>query len=125
MAKWAVALRMKYVTYHTMENAIQSGEIIRTHILRPTWHFVSRNDIRWMMQLSAPCVKKATQYVDKQVGLTETLFKKAWKIVEPQFKQEDSLTKEDIISIEIRRVRPMHCSKRLFLPLFKYQKMKL
>jgi len=99
MAKWAIALRMKHVTDHTIENAIQSGEIIRTHILRPTWHFVSRNDIRWMMQLSAPYVKKATQYVDRQVGLTETLFKKAWKIIEPQFKKEDSLTKEDIISI--------------------------
>lgn len=99
MAKWAIGLRMKHGTDHIVENAIQSGEIIRTHILRPTWHFVSRNDVRWMMQLSAPYIKKATQYVDKQVGLTDTLFKKAWKIIEPQFKHEDSLTKENIISV--------------------------
>jgi hypothetical protein len=103
MAKWAVALRMDDANHPLIENAIQSGEIIRTHILRPTWHFVSRHDIRWMMRLSAPYVKKATQYVDRNVGLTDALFRKAWKIIEPNFKQASSLTKEDIMSILAKR----------------------
>src|SRR5688500_385987 len=67
MAKWAVGIRMRKVSDSDIEMCVNSGEILRTHILRPTWHFVSRKDIRWMMDLSAPYVKKATQYVDRQV----------------------------------------------------------
>lgn len=98
MAKWAVGLRMNNAEESIIEKSINSGEIIRTHILRPTWHFVSNKDVRWMMEISAPYVKKAAHYVDKQVGLTDELFKKVWRIIAQQFKEEDNLTKEDIVS---------------------------
>jgi hypothetical protein len=98
MALWAVGLRMKKPIQRIVESSINSGEIIRTHILRPTWHLVHKNNIRWMMELSAPNVKKATQYVDKKEGLTDELFKKAWLIIERQFKDVENLTKDDIMS---------------------------
>lgn len=98
MALWAVGLRMKTPDGSAIENQINSGKIIRTHILRPTWHLVHQKDIRWVMELSAPNVKKATQYVDKKEGLTDELFLKAWKIIEQKFKEADNLTKEDIMS---------------------------
>jgi hypothetical protein len=97
MAKWAVALRMRQPSDAAVEMSVNSGEIIRTHILRPTWHFVSCKDIRWMMELTAPNVKRATQYVDKQVGLTDEIFKKAWKMIERELAREDNLTKEDLM----------------------------
>jgi hypothetical protein len=50
-----------------------------------------------MMELSAPYLKKATQYVNKQVGLTDELFKKAWKIIEVELQRENNLTKEDLM----------------------------
>jgi hypothetical protein len=96
MAKWAVGMRMQNPSNSDIEMSINAGEIIRTHILRPTWHFVHAKDIRWMMELSAPNVKKATQYVDKQVGLTDSVFKKAWKIIETELDNDDNLTKEDL-----------------------------
>ena len=76
MAKWAVGARMQKASDLDIETSVNSGDIIRTHILRPTWHFVSRKDVRWMTELSAPYVKKATRYVDRQVGLTDKIFKK-------------------------------------------------
>ena len=97
MALWAVGLRIKSPNRSAIENLINSGEIIRTHILRPTWHLVHQKDIRWMLELSAPNVKKATQYVDKKEGLTDELFLKAWKIIEQKFREIDNLTKEDIM----------------------------
>ncbi|HEY9008247.1 MAG TPA: winged helix DNA-binding domain-containing protein [Ohtaekwangia sp.] len=96
MAKWAVGMRMQNASDAAIEMSIQAGEIIRTHILRPTWHFVHVNDVRWMMELSAPNVKKATQYVDKQVGLTDDIFKKAWKVIETAMNRDNNLTKEDL-----------------------------
>jgi hypothetical protein len=54
MAKWAVGLRMPVSTQQLIEMAFDKGEIFRTHLLRPTWHFVSAEDLYWMIQLSAP-----------------------------------------------------------------------
>ena len=48
MVKWAVGLRLPNSTDRAMESAIHNGEILRTHLLRPTWHLVSAEDIRWM-----------------------------------------------------------------------------
>jgi hypothetical protein len=96
MAKWAVGMRMQNPSDSAIEKSIDAGKIIRTHILRPTWHFVHANDIRWMMELSAPSVRKATQYVDKQVGLTDSIFKKVWKVIEIELSRDSNLTKEDL-----------------------------
>lgn len=75
MAKWAAGMRVRRASDSDIEMCVNSGDIIRTHILRPTWHFVSCKEIRWMMELSAPNLRKATRYVDRQVGLTDELFK--------------------------------------------------
>lgn len=40
MVKWAIGVRLPNSTQHEIETAINNGEIIRTHLLRPTWHFV-------------------------------------------------------------------------------------
>ena len=45
MAKWAVGLRLLYPTNLKIETALNKGEIIRTHLMRPTWHFVASDDI--------------------------------------------------------------------------------
>lgn len=54
-AKWALALRMRATTTDAVvEEAFNDGQILRTHLLRPTWHFVAPEDIRWLLQLTAP-----------------------------------------------------------------------
>ena len=53
-AKWALALRMRKATDAAVEAAFNEGQILRTHLLRPTWHFVAPEDIRWLLQLTAP-----------------------------------------------------------------------
>src|SRR5688572_21145143 len=58
-AKWALALRMSHATNVAVEDAFNRGEILRTHLLRPTWHFVTPADIRWLLQLTGPRVHLA------------------------------------------------------------------
>ena len=53
-AKWALALRMRATTDADVEEAFNDGQILRTHLMRPTWHFVAPEDIRWLLQLTAP-----------------------------------------------------------------------
>src|SRR5688500_15870492 len=55
-AKWALALRMREATSASVQEAYDRGEILRTHVMRPTWHFVTPEDIRWLLELTAPRV---------------------------------------------------------------------
>ena len=50
-ARWGLALRMtKRTTDEEIERAVNEGRILRTHVMRPTWHFVTPADIRWMLE---------------------------------------------------------------------------
>ena len=53
-AKWALGLRTSGITDADVDEAFNAGRILRTHVLRPTWHFVSPADIRWLLALSGP-----------------------------------------------------------------------
>ena len=53
-AKWALGNRAPGVTDAHVERAFNEGKILRTHVLRRTWHFVPRADIRWMLTLTGP-----------------------------------------------------------------------
>src|SRR6185436_20233344 len=55
-AKWAIGQRMRNAADQDIEKAFASGEILRTHVMRPTWHFVAPADIRWLLKLTAPRV---------------------------------------------------------------------
>ena len=76
-AKWALAQRTKGATDADVERELSDGTILRTHVLRPTWHFVAPTDIRWMLALTAPRVNAAMAYYDRQLGLDATHFRRS------------------------------------------------
>ncbi|MGV3510106.1 MAG: winged helix DNA-binding domain-containing protein [Sphingobacteriaceae bacterium] len=82
MAKWAIGLRLPGSTDESIEQAINDASIIRTHILRPTWHFVSADDIRWMMELTAPRIRPVMNSNNKLLGLNQQIFDKSNSIIE-------------------------------------------
>ena len=56
-ACWGVGLRLAgRVTRTAVEKEIDDGRILRTHVMRPTWHFVAARDLKWMLELTAPRV---------------------------------------------------------------------
>lgn len=76
MSKWAIGLRLNGVTDTHVEKAFNDGLILRTHLLRPTWHFVTPEDIRWLIELTSPRIRKAMAYYDKELELDSTLYRK-------------------------------------------------
>lgn len=82
MSKWAVGLRLKKATHDEVEQAIDRGELIRTHVLRPTWHLVRAADVRWMLALTAPHIKAKVAFYDRQMELDEKIFRRCSKIIE-------------------------------------------
>jgi hypothetical protein len=75
-AKWAVSLRSKNLSNSLLDQSFGEGKILRTHVLRPTWHFVTPADIRWMLQLTAPHIRAQAIHWYRSLGLTDEVFAK-------------------------------------------------
>ncbi|MFN2490361.1 MAG: winged helix DNA-binding domain-containing protein [Actinomycetota bacterium] len=57
-AKWSIGQRATKLVDADLDRALATGSILRTHVLRPTWHFVARDDIRWLLALTGPRVQQ-------------------------------------------------------------------
>lgn len=98
MAKWAIGMRLKTAMLSRVDEAIEKGEIVRMHIMRPTWHFVAGKDVRWMWKLTGPRVKKAIDSWVKGSGLdmTENQYTKCNDLIGKMLCGRHYLTKEEI-----------------------------
>jgi hypothetical protein len=103
-AKWAVALRTRGAVDGLVEQALTDGSIIRTHVLRPTWHFVTPADIRWMVALTAPRVKAAMAYYDRQLELDDALFRRSNAAIARALRGGKQLTRAELAQV-LRRAR--------------------
>jgi hypothetical protein len=71
-AAWAVASRTRNPDQADLAALLDSGAVLRTHVLRPTWHFVRAEDIGWLLDLTAPRVRRVTgQQLRDAHGLDE------------------------------------------------------
>lgn len=77
MSKWAIGLRLPALNDTDVEKTFNDGGILRTHLLRPTWHFVTPADIRWMLALTAPRVNAANAFMYRKLELDNTIFKRS------------------------------------------------
>lgn len=78
MAKWAIALRLPGAARDAdIERAFNDGKILRTHVMRPTWHFVAPADIHWLLALTAPRVHAASAGMYRKLDLTAAVFKRS------------------------------------------------
>ena len=98
MAKWAIGLRLKGNTEEQIDAAINSAGIIRTHVLRPTWHFVSASDVHWMLDLTASRIKKSMEGRLKQLELDNKLLKKSNRIIEKKLEKCYYATRKELIA---------------------------
>jgi hypothetical protein len=96
MSKWAIGVRLSDPVEEKVEEAIDRGEIIRIHVLRPTWHFISADDIYWMLDLSAPKIKSSLKTRHKELELTETIIEKTQSILLKKLSNNFGLTREEI-----------------------------
>lgn len=98
MVKWAVGMRLKSTTMQTVDEALRKGEILRTHVMRPTWHLVAAEDIRWMLKLSAQRIIAANDSYAKgyDLEISEELYRKSYHLLEKILCGNKSLTRQEI-----------------------------
>jgi hypothetical protein len=81
-AKWAIGQRLAGATDAQVEAAVDSGQILRTHVLRPTWHFVAPADVRWLLALTAPRIRAFSQPYFRKHGLDANSLKRSRRVLE-------------------------------------------
>jgi hypothetical protein len=59
-AAWAVAARTRHPDQADLATLLDEGAVLRTHVLRPTWHFVRAEDLGWLLDLTGPRVRRVT-----------------------------------------------------------------
>jgi hypothetical protein len=57
---WAVASRTADPSRRQLRSALEDGRVIRTHVLRPTWHYVLAQDAGWLLDLTVPRIEQVT-----------------------------------------------------------------
>ncbi len=98
-AKWGVGQRLPGATDETLEKAFTDGDILRTHVMRPTWHFVHPSDIRWMLLLTAPRVKAAMASYNRKLELDKHVFSKSNAAIAKALQGKTYLTRQELKKI--------------------------
>ncbi|SEI97465.1 Winged helix DNA-binding domain-containing protein [Dyadobacter koreensis] len=93
MAKWAIGLRVPGTTDESVEEAFNEGRILRTHLMRPTWHFVAPEDIRWMIALTAPRVNAINAFMYRKCEIDAQTFNTCNDILIKELEGGKSLTR--------------------------------
>ena len=70
-ASWAVAARTPGITEAEFARQFDDGVILRTHVLRPTWHYVRPDDIRWLVELTAPRVNRTMVQLQRALDVDD------------------------------------------------------
>lgn len=102
-AAWALALRARRLTLTDVDRALASGAIVRTHVLRPTWHFVTPDDLRWMLALTGPRVKALMRGAGARLELDTRLYTRARIVFERALEGGRHLTRVELASALARQ----------------------
>ncbi|MEP6594861.1 MAG: crosslink repair DNA glycosylase YcaQ family protein [Ginsengibacter sp.] len=94
----AIGVRLPGSTNKQIQTAIDKGQIIRTHLLRPTWHFVSPDDIYWILQLTAPQIRSSLKSREKELEITEPIFTTSNTVIQKALRDYKYLTREELMT---------------------------
>jgi hypothetical protein len=95
-AKWSIGQRVRDCTDADVETAFARGQILRTHVLRPTWHFVTPQDLRWMLALTAPRVQAVNRYAYRRFELGEALLARSLDVLAAALAGRQPLTRPEL-----------------------------
>jgi hypothetical protein len=105
-ACWALAQRMRNATAASVENAFDRGSILRTHVLRPTWHFVVPACLRWLLELSRASVIRRMAPYDRKLALTARVFAKSHDLLARTLEGGNHRTREELAKVLSERGLP-------------------
>ena len=97
VAKWSIAQRSRgRVTSADLDRALAERRILRTHVMRSTWHFVLPADLRWLLMLIGPRVRARMASYYWQNGLTDAVFARSQAVLREALAGGRQLVRKEI-----------------------------
>ncbi|GHJ46885.1 hypothetical protein Cs7R123_42270 [Catellatospora sp. TT07R-123] len=96
-AKWSLGDRDPAATDAQLDAAFAHGDFLRTHVLRPTWHFVSPDDIAWLLALTGPRVHQLIAYYYRQQGLDDAVLSRGDDVLVQALSGGRQLTRKELV----------------------------
>ncbi|MGH8969648.1 MAG: winged helix DNA-binding domain-containing protein [Actinomycetes bacterium] len=93
---WSLGMRTNGSTYADVRRAFDEGRILRTHMLRTTWHFVTPEDIRWILGATSPRVLAAFGSSFRAHGLDDATQRETGDLVVKMLEGGAHLTRREI-----------------------------
>lgn len=99
VAKWSIAQRSRgRITSADLDRALAEGRILRTHVLRSTWHFVLPADLRWLLMLIGPRVRARMASYYWRNGLTDAVFTRSQAVLRDALAGGRQLLRKEIVA---------------------------
>ncbi|HEX6756854.1 MAG TPA: winged helix DNA-binding domain-containing protein [Propionibacteriaceae bacterium] len=80
-ALWSLGMRTSGLKVTDAQAEFDRGDFLRTHILRPTWHLVAAEDIRWILEVTAPRVQKLNQTIYRRERLDPAILDRGLELI--------------------------------------------
>lgn len=98
-AKWAVAARTNGVTDAAVDEAFARGEILRTHVMRPTWHLVAADDIRWLLDFTGFRVQAGNRSRYRELELDDPTLHRSYHLLAETLEGGNYLTRRELAEV--------------------------
>ena len=98
-ALWGLAQRTSGAGAADLRKLVDDGVILRTHALRPTWHFVAAEDLGWIQELTGPRVHALNAYYYRQIGLDADTAARTKRLITGALRGGNHLTRTELASV--------------------------
>lgn len=96
LARFSLSLRTGLADDAGVRAGLASGEVLRIHVLRPTWHFVHRDDVRWLLRLTGPRIISGMAARHRQLGIDDAVLDKAFAQIQRALSDGAALTRSQL-----------------------------
>ena len=111
-ARWALGLRASGLDDAAVAQAFDQGAILRTHAMRPTWHFVAPADIRWIQALTGPRVQALNAYYARKNELDGKTVARSVAVIEHELGGHRHRTRQEL-AVALGKARIPAAGQRL------------
>lgn len=95
-ALWSLGLRVSDAREAAVERAFNEGRILRTHVMRPTWHFVAPADVRWLLELTGERVVAGMRSRYRQLELDAGQLAQSCDVIARALEGGRTLTRKEL-----------------------------
>jgi len=98
-ALWSLGMRTTGLDEAAVRHELDGARFVRTHILRPTWHFVAAADVRWILALTSPRVQRANGTQFRATDLTPAVLDRGAGLILDALAGSRHLTRPELAEV--------------------------